>query len=101
VLRLAIAQLRPRKGAYQENLCRLGAHFRELGSWPEPPDVVVAPETGLTGYFVEGGVRDLALSADQLYDDLSRQHHDAKAPPFDIAIGFYELHQNRLYNAGL
>ena len=101
VLRLAIAQLRPRKGAYEENLCRLGAHFRELGSWPEPPDLVVAPETALTGYFVEGGVRDLALSADQLYDDLSRQHRDAKAPPFDVALGFYELHQNRLYNAGL
>ena len=101
MLRLAIAQLRPRKGAYEENLCRLGAHFRELGSWREPPDLVVAPETALTGYFVEGGVRDLALSADQLYDDLSRQHSDAKAPPFDIALGFYELHQNRLYNAGL
>ncbi len=101
MLRLAIAQLRPRKGAYEENLCRLGDHFRELGSWREPPDLVVAPETALTGYFVEGGVRDLALSADQLYDDLSRQHRDAKAPPFDIALGFYELHQNRLYNAGL
>ena len=101
MLRLAIAQLRPRKGAYEENLCRLGAHFRELGAWPEPPDVVVAPETALTGYFVEGGVRDLALSADQLYEDLSRQHRDAKAPPFDVALGFYELHQNRLYNSGL
>ncbi len=101
MLRLAIAQLRPRKGAYEENLCRLGAHFRELGSWREPPDLVVAPETALTGYFVEGGVRDLALPADRLFEDLSRQHRDAGAPPFDVAIGFYELHQNRLYNSGL
>jgi NAD+ synthetase len=101
VLRLAIAQLRPRKGAYQENLCRLGAHFRELGQRREPPDLVVAPEAALTGYFLEGGVRDLAVSADRLYDDLSRQHRDAKAPPLDVALGFYELHQNRLYNSGL
>jgi NAD+ synthase (glutamine-hydrolysing) len=101
VLRLAIAQLRPRKGAYDENLCRLGALFREVGGWAEPPGLVVGPETALTGYFLEGGVRDLALSADQLFHDLSLQHRDAKAPPFDVALGFYEVHQNRLFNSGL
>ena len=101
MLRLAIAQLRPRKGAYDENLCRLGAVFREVSSWPEPPELVVAPETALTGYFLEGGVRDLALPADRLFDDLSRQHADAKAAPLDVALGFYEIHRNRLYNSGL
>jgi len=101
VLRLAIAQLRPQKGAYEENLCRLGALFREAGAWPEPPDLMVAPETALTGYFLEGGVRDLALPADQLFDDLSRQHRDAKAPPLDVALGFYEVHQNHLYNSAI
>jgi NAD+ synthase (glutamine-hydrolysing) len=101
VLRLAIAQLRPRKGAYDENLCRLGAMFRELGAGDEPPDLVIAPETALTGYFLEGGVRDLAVSADRLFEDLSRQHRDAKAPPFDVALGFYELYQYRLYNSAL
>jgi NAD+ synthase (glutamine-hydrolysing) len=101
VLRLAIAQLRPRKGAYDENLCRLGALFREVGGWAEPPDLVVGPETALTGYFLEGGVRDLAVSADRLFQDLSLQHRDAKAPPFDVALGFYEVHQNRLFNSGL
>ena len=101
MLRLAIAQLRPRKGAYEENLRRLGALFREAGAWPQPPDLVVAPEAALTGYFLEGGVRDLALSADHLFDDLAAQHRDAKAPPFDVALGFYEVHQNRLYNSAL
>jgi NAD+ synthetase len=101
VLRLAIAQLRPRKGAYDENLCRLGAMFRELAAREESADLVLAPEAALTGYFLEGGVRDLALPADRLFDDLSRQHLDAKAPPFDIAIGFYEVHQYRLYNSAL
>jgi NAD+ synthase (glutamine-hydrolysing) len=101
VLRLAIAQLRPHKGAYEENLCRLGAYFREAGGWAEPPDLIVAPESALTGYFLEGGVRDLAVSADRLFDDLGRQHRDAKAPPLDVALGFYEVHQNRLYNSAL
>ena len=101
MLRLAIAQLRPHKGAYEQNLCRVGALFREVGSWPEPPELVVAPETTLTGYFLEGGVRDLAVSADQLFDDLSRQHAEAGIPPLDIALGFYEVHGNRLYNSGL
>ncbi|HEY5940759.1 MAG TPA: nitrilase-related carbon-nitrogen hydrolase, partial [Gemmatimonadales bacterium] len=101
MLRLAIAQIRPQKGAYQENLCRLGALFREVGGWPEPPELLVAPETALTGYFLEGGVRDLALTGDQLFADLSRQHQEAGTPPLDVALGFYEVHGNRLYNSGL
>ena len=101
MLQLAVAQLRPRKGAYQDNLCRLGRMFREAGAWPVPPGLVVAPESALTGYFLEGGVRDLALPAEQLFEDLSRQHEESGAPPFDVAIGFYEVHQNRLYNSAL
>jgi NAD+ synthetase len=101
VLRLAIAQVRPQKGAYQENLCRFGALFREVGAWAEPPELLVAPETALTGYFLEGGVRDLAISSNQLFDDLSRQHDEAGTAPLDVALGFYEVHANRLYNSGL
>jgi NAD+ synthase (glutamine-hydrolysing) len=101
VLRLAIAQLRPHKGAYRENLCRLGDLFREAAGWAEPPDLMVGPEAALTGYFLEGGVRDLAVSADQLFHDLEGQHSDAKAPPFDVALGFYEVHQNRLHNSAI
>ncbi|HTC24598.1 MAG TPA: NAD+ synthase [Gemmatimonadales bacterium] len=101
MLQLAVAQLRPRKGAYQENLCRLGRMFREAAAWPVPPGLVIAPESALTGYFLEGGVRDLALPSEQLFEDLSKQHAEAGAPPFDVAIGFYEVHQNRLYNSAL
>ena len=93
--------MRPRKGAYAENLASLGAVFRQAATASEPPELIVAPETALTGYFLEGGVRDLAVSADQLFHDLSCQHRDAKAPSFDVALGFYEVHQNRLFNSGL
>ena len=93
--------MRPRKGAYEENLDRLGAVFREVAASAEPAELVVAPEAALTGYFLEGGVRDLAVTADRLFHDLGCRHRDAKAPPLDVAIGFYEVHQNRLFNAGL
>jgi NAD+ synthetase len=101
MLSLAIAQLRPRKGAYDENLRRLGKLFREAVAGGTPLDLVLAPESALTGYFLEGGVRDLAVPAERLFEDLSREHRESGAPPFDIAIGFYEVHDNRLHNSAL
>ena len=99
--RLAIAQFRPTKGAYAENLARVGALFREMGGWPDPPDIVLFPEAALTGYFLEGGVRELAVEAPRLFADLAAQHRDSGAPPVDVAIGFYELHGSRLHNSAL
>jgi NAD+ synthase (glutamine-hydrolysing) len=93
--------MRPRKGAYEENLCRLGELFRQAAGWDAPPQLMLAPEAALTGYFLEGGVRELALPAERLFEDVSRQHRDAGAPPIDLAIGFYELHRNRLYNSAM
>lgn len=101
MLRLAIAQFKPRKGAYAENLARLGELFRRFAASPEPPELLVLPEAALTGYFLEGGVRELARTARDLYGDLAQLHHDAGAPPFDIALGFYELWQTRLHNSAL
>ena len=101
MLHLAIAQLKPRKGAYAENLARVGELFRTLGASQEPPDLLVMPEAALTGYFLEGGVRELARSAEELYADLAEQHQAAGAPPLDIVIGFYELWRTRLHNSAL
>ena len=101
MLRLAIAQLKPRKGAYAENLTRLGELFRSIRESAEPPDLLVLPETALTGYFVEGGVRELARTARQLFEDLSALHRTEGTPPLDIALGFYELWETRLHNSAL
>jgi len=78
VLSLAIAQFRPRKGDYEENLCRLGAMFREAAGWTAPPGLILAPEAALTGYFLEGGVRDLAVPAEKLFGDLVKLEHDRR-----------------------
>jgi NAD+ synthetase len=101
MLHLAIAQLKPKKGEYDENVSRLGEIFGELAHDPEPPDLIVLPETALTGYFVEGGVLELARSAEQVALDLARAHRESGAPPVDLATGFYELWQTRLYNSAL
>lgn len=101
MVRLAIAQFRPGKGDYAENLARVGGIFAGLASRPDPPDLIVFPETALTGYFVEGGVRELAVTAGTLFRDLAEQHRAAGAPPVDVAIGFYESWRHRLHNSAL
>jgi NAD+ synthetase len=101
MLRLAIAQLKPRKGAYAENLARVSELFRGFAASAEPPELLVLPETALTGYFVEGAVHELALSAEAQYADLAATHSASGAPPLDIALGFFELWQTRLHNSAM
>ena len=101
MLHLAIAQLRPQKGAYRDNLDQVEGVFREVAGWDPTPDLVLFPESALTGYFLEGGVQELAVSADQLHADLSETHTASGAPTLDISIGFYEVWRNRLYNSAL
>jgi NAD+ synthetase len=101
MLNVAIVQFRPAKGAYRKNLARLGEIFREAASMDPVPDLLILPESALTGYFLEGGVAELALSADELLADLAERHSASGATPIDVAIGFYEVWRNRLYNSAL
>jgi len=101
MLRLAIVQFRPRKGAYAENLAQLEAAFREVAALPDVPDLVVLPETALTGYFLEGGVREQARTAEQLAADVAAAHVAGGAPALDLVLGFYELWRNCHYNSCL
>jgi len=101
MIQAAIAQFRPDKGDYPANLARVGELFRDLAGWPEPPSLVAFPEAALTGYFLEGGVQELALPAERFFEDLARTHRQSGAPAMDIAIGFYEVWQNHLHNSAL
>ncbi len=101
MVRLAVVQFKPAKGEYATNVKRLGTLFAQLSEWPEPPDLVVLPEAAVTGYLVEGGVGEVAVTAGTLFDDLVAQHQLAGALPFDIAVGFYERWRDRLYNSAL
>src|SRR5207247_8861812 len=97
--RLAIAQIRPTKGEYAANLQKIGGVLAQLAKLESRVDLVIFPETSTSGYFVEGGVRDVAVTAGTLFRDLTLEHEAAPAPPVDVAGGFYEIFQNPHYNS--
>lgn len=96
---VALCQFRPTKGSPAANLDRIEQLFRTVASAPSAPDVICLPETILTGYFLEGGVREHATTADALFDELAARHARAGAPPVEVCLGFYERRLDRLYNA--
>ncbi len=101
---LLLAQLKPYKGNYAANIARIGEVFAQLDRFPSRPDVLVLPETFLSGYFLEGGVREVALSAGHVYADINATYLDvcgADAPPLDVVVGFYERYRDRYYNSGV
>src|SRR6184192_4951512 len=99
--RIAIAQIRPSKGEYAANLQKIGGVLAQIAKLDPPVDLVIFPETVTSGYFVEGGVRDVAVTAGTLFRDLTVEHEAAAAPPIDVAVGFYEVFQNHFYNSCL
>jgi NAD+ synthase (glutamine-hydrolysing) len=102
-IQLAIAQLRPRKGEYAANLGRLEEFLRRAAALSPRPHVLHLPETALTGYFVEGAVRELAMTAGALAEDLGEVYRRAvpRGEPMDLVVGFYESWEHRLYNSAL
>src|ERR1051325_11216229 len=99
--RLAIAQIRPSKGDYAANLQKIGGVLAQIAK-PDPPlHLVIFPATVTSGYFVEGGVPDVAVTAGTVFRDLTWEHEAASAPPIDVAVGFYEVFQNHFYNSCL
>ena len=103
LVHLAVVQFKPRKGDYATNLARLAGIFSQIDNLDPRPDIAVFAETALTGYFVEGGVRDVAMTAGALARDLNAQYLAAvNTPrPLDVCIGFYEVWNNAFYNSAL
>src|SRR3989441_11512146 len=100
--RLAIAQLRPTKGDYNANLQKIGGVLAQIAKLDPPVDLAVFPETATSGYFVEGGVRDVAVTAGRLVRDLTVGDEAAGAPPGGGAPGVYEgFHDHLFYSLPL
>lgn len=76
----------------------------QLAGLEERPDVLHLPETALTGYFLEGGVREAAVTAGTLARDLDaawrRARGDTNAS-MDVVAGFYEIWRDTLHNSAL
>lgn len=96
MVRHAILQLKPAKGQIGRNLEHLEAALAKLAT--EEVDVAVAPEAYPTGYFLQGGVRELALEAAELEDRLSAWHAAHYQKPLDLIVGFYERDGGDYYN---
>ncbi len=92
-----VLQLGADKGNIRANLAKLETRLLELA--PLAPEVVVLPEAFLTGYFLQGGVRELAMTASELYEALSALHPRVQHEPLDLVIGFYERDGSAYYNA--
>ena len=96
VLHLAIAQFRPRKGDLPGNIRRVGDVLAQAAALAPRPHLVQFPETVLSGYFVEGGVRELSLSATELTSAIAGAY---SGPSIDVVIGFYERLDGNLHNS--
>jgi NAD+ synthetase len=91
-LRVALAQVKPRKGDVEANLEQVRALVFEAR---RDADIIVFPEACLSGYFLEGGVAESARTADEVAAALGVPVDGAP----DVVIGFYERWRRRLYNS--
>ena len=91
-LRLALAQFKPDKGNVEGNLRRVSVVAGEACA---RADVIVFPEAALSGYFLEGGVTEAAMTIEDLVIGIGQAGDSAP----DIVVGFYERWNRRLYNS--
>jgi predicted amidohydrolase len=98
---LAIAQFRPTKGDTDATLADVRELLARADALEPRPQLVVFPESALTGYFLEGGVREEAMSAESLFERLRAHYAEVADAPLDIALGFYELRDRKIYNSAL
>ncbi len=102
-IRLAVAQITPVKGDYSASLARIRSVFSQTAGLDPRPDVLHLPETALSGYFLEGGVREVAVAAGTLARDLSRAYDEATGgkQPLDVIVGFYERWRETHHNSAM
>jgi predicted amidohydrolase len=98
---LTVVQFEPRKSDYRANLTRLQEIFEQVRGADPVPDVVVFSETALTGYFLEGGVGEVALDAQTFADDLNGAFRARCSGTVDVVAGFYEVYENTYYNSAV
>ena len=89
-LRLGLVQFKPVKADLDANLRVVGARTAEAAGGL---DVLLFPEACLSGYFLEGGVADVALPAAEVARRLGAPPGEAP----DVALGFFERWRRRIY----
>lgn len=104
-LTIALCQFAPRKGDTAGNLARIGRLCAQASTLDPRPQVIHFAEAIISGYFVEGGVREVAMTAGALANDLDEAYRTACAAAgvtpvaLDLVVGFYERWRETLYNS--
>lgn len=98
MIKHALLQFKPHKAQLKRNLARLVDIFGQLEH--EGIDVITLPEASLSGYFLQGGVREQALEAEQLFELLHGVLEQAGwTRPLDICLGAFERHGDDFFNS--
>src|SRR3989442_6464360 len=97
-VRISLSQFRPTKGEYAQNVARIGGVITQAAQLNPKPDLVVFPETATSGYFVEGGVTELAVTAGTLARELAAAY---KGTEIEVTFGLYESVPNHIYKSAL
>ena len=93
--RAASVQFRPDMGQIAHNLDRMAEIVRQAVT-DEGADLVVFPETAVSGYYVQGGANECALSADEVRCEFERRLDGLTV---DVLTGFYEKETGQPYNS--
>lgn len=89
-LQVALCQVKPRKGDVGANIALVRSAL------PSDADLAVFPEAVLSGYFVEGAAREVALSGGELVEALGTPPEGRDC---DLVLGFYERGRRGIYNS--
>ncbi len=104
MLKLSVlaAQIKPNKGDYRANLSQIGKIFAQIRESAIDVDVLTLPETAMSGYFLEGGVREVARTKEEIFAELNAQYLEhGPDRSLDIVVGFYEQWERKYYNSCL
>lgn len=93
---VACLQTKPTKGDLSSTLNHLAENINQAAQ--EGADLVVLPESAPTGYVLEGGVDELALTPEQLTNELEIRLQNLPKQ-IDIAISYYEKTARRPFNS--
>lgn len=93
---IALLQIAPDKGKIEQNLDRIADAIKQTAS--EGGDLLLGGESCVSGYILEGGVEELAMSGLELTQALSNRLGKANHP-VDFSLGFYEKAAGKPFNS--
>jgi predicted amidohydrolase len=101
-LSVLAAQVKPKKGDYLANLELVSQIFAQIKNESLDVDVLTLPEAAMSGYFLEGGVREVARTKEEIFAELNEKYKEhGPDRPIDIVVGFYEQWDRKFYNSCL